>query len=70
MSRGNECEWAVRQKRAAMTDSSILSMERAMGVEPTSKAWEVAVRILEDDMHAERESLKLLLYKSFKDFSF
>ena len=26
-----------------MTDSSILSMERAMGVEPTSKAWEAFI---------------------------
>ena len=41
-----------------------------MGIEPTSKAWEVAVRLLEDDMPVQRESLKPLLYKRFKDFSF
>ena len=45
-------------------------MERAMGIEPTSRAWEVAVQILEDDMPARRISLKPLLYKRFKDFSF
>jgi len=45
-------------------------MERAMGIEPTSKAWEVAVQILEDDMSVQGESLKPLLYKRFKDFSF
>jgi len=45
-------------------------MERAMGVEPTSKAWEVAVQILEDDMPVQGESLKPLLYKGFKGFSF
>ena len=48
----------------------IFSLERAMGVEPTSKAWEVAVQILEDDMPVQGESLKPLLYKCFKDFSF
>ncbi|WP_302815998.1 hypothetical protein [Selenomonas flueggei] len=48
----------------------LFSLERAMGVEPTSKAWEVAVQILEDDMPARRISLKPLLYKRFKDFSF
>ena len=41
-----------------------------MGVEPTSKAWEVAVQILEDDMPVQGESLNPLLYKGFKDFSF
>ena len=41
-----------------------------MGVEPTSKAWEVAVRILEDDMPVQGESLKPLLHKRFEDFSF
>ena len=46
------------------------SMERAMGIEPTSRAWEVAVQILEDDMPVQGESLKPLLYKRFKDFSF
>ena len=45
-------------------------MERAMGIEPTSRAWEVAVQILEDDMPVQGESLKPLLYKRFKDFSF
>ena len=45
-------------------------LERAMGVEPTSKAWEVAVQILEDDMPVQGESLNPLLYKGFKDFSF
>ena len=40
-----------------------------MGIEPTSKAWEVAVQILEDDMPVQGESLKPLLYKRFKDFS-
>ena len=48
----------------------VFSLERAMGVEPTSKAWEVAVQILEDDMSVQGESLKPLLYKRFKDFSF
>lgn len=57
-------------KRAALSDGSALSMERAMGIEPTSKAWEVAVQILEDDMPFQGESLKPLLYKGFKDFSF
>ena len=41
-----------------------------MGVEPTSKAWEVAVQLLEGDMPVRRESLKPLLHKRFKDFSF
>ena len=41
-----------------------------MGIEPTSKAWEVAVQILEDDIPVQEESLKPLLYKRFEDFSF
>ena len=57
-------------KRAAIFGGSGYSMERAMGVEPTSKAWEVAVQILEDDIPVQGESLKPLLYKRFKDFSF
>ena len=48
----------------------VFSLERAMGVEPTSKAWEVAAQILEDDIPVQGESLKSLLYKRFKDFSF
>ena len=48
----------------------VFSLERAMGVEPTSKAWEVAVQILEDDILVQGESLKPLVYKRFKDFTF
>ena len=57
-------------KKSRQYDGSCISLERAMGVEPTSKAWEVAVQILEDDMPVQGESLKPLLYKRFKDFSF
>ena len=66
----NTCFRNFLTKRAALSDGSALSMERAMGVEPTSKAWEVAVQILEDDIPVQGESLKPLLYKRFKDFSF
>ena len=60
------------EKQKAPSFLTVLSahMERAMGIEPTSRAWEVAVQILEDDMPARRISLKPLLYKRFKDFSF
>ena len=60
----------LRTKKHHLSDGAVFSLERAMGVEPTSKAWEVAVQILEDDMPARRISLKPLLYKRFKDFSF
>ena len=62
----------VLENKKAPSFLTVLSahMERAMGVEPTSKAWEVAVQILEDDMPVQGESLKPLLYKWFKDFSF
>ena len=60
------------KNKKALSFLTVLSahMERAMGVEPTSKAWEVAVQILEDDIPVQGESLKPLLYKRFKDFSF
>ena len=57
-------------KKHHLSDGAVFSLERAMGVEPTSKAWEVAVQILEDDIPVQGESLKPLLYKRFKDFSF
>ena len=57
-------------KKHHLSDGAVFSLERAMGVEPTSKAWEVAVQILEDDMPVQGESLNPLLYKGFKDFSF
>ena len=57
-------------KRAVSMTALVFSLERAMGVEPTSKAWEVAAQILEDDIPVQGESLKSLLYKRFKDFSF
>ena len=58
------------EKELSLVTALNLRMERAMGIEPTSRAWEVAVRILEDDMPVQGESLKPLLYKRFKDFSF
>ena len=60
------------KNKKALSFLTVLSahMERAMGIEPTSRAWEVAVQILEDDMPVQGESLKPLLYKRFKDFSF
>ena len=66
----------IKEKRILRKKSTIFRMvlyfflERAMGVEPTSKAWEVAVQILEDDILVQGESLKPLVYKRFKDFTF
>ena len=57
-------------KKHHLSDGAVFFLERAMGVEPTSKAWEVAAQILEDDIPVQGESLKPLLYKRFKDFSF
>ena len=62
-------------KKHHLSDGAVFSLERAMGVEPTSKAWEafilpMNVQILEDDLPVQGESLKPLLYKRFKDFSF
>ena len=62
--------WENIRKELPLVTALKVCMERAMGVEPTSKAWEVAVQLLEGDMPARRESLKPLLHKRFKDFSF